>query len=171
MEHVASWRHFNKPFALYLSWTRMCLHMWRPSDDALLCHAKPLCIPRILSHHACGTSAPFQFVRQETQRDVNDLTSASMPPRQRCWFGGIRRCISRTNSVLQWQSKPVISSPYLGAQEGSCWRKGSATATKDWCFLVQMFVAAVGNRPTSARPVLLPHNETHRKTRQAYSCT
>ncbi len=65
----------------------------------------------------------------------------------------------------------VISSPYLGAKEGSCWRKGSAKATKDWCFLVQKFVAAVGNRPTPARPVLLPHNETHRKTRQAYSCT
>jgi len=37
----------------------------------------------------------------------------------------------------------VSSQAEKGAKEGSCWRKGSAKATKNWCFLVQMFVAAV----------------------------
>ncbi len=37
----------------------------------------------------------------------------------------------------------VSSQAGKGAKEGSCWKKGSAKATKNWCFLVQMFVAAV----------------------------
>ena len=57
----------------------------------------------------------------------------------------------RTGSPCQ-TLHTVISSPYLGAKEGSCWRKGSAKATKNWCFLVQMFCCSSGKSPNTRAP-------------------